>query len=255
MLALKYSYDDYQLLVIGCGGTGSNLLYFLSRFLFNLNKNVLVTLIDADTVEEKNVTRQAFAPADIGENKAKVLANRYMNLLGLKMSYVNRNINSPEDLHQYTNCRNLYPIIIGCLDNIFSRSYLNEYFKHAYQLTYLDAGNAEAHGQVVMGVKYYGRTILQPTGYYFPQLIVPEKDESYTLSCADMGDQTMAANMLSAHVLFSYLSNILSGTENRYMTMFDAKLMGVFNKYLNECPEFENVQQLHYGSEISIVEL
>ncbi len=259
MPALKWSYGKYQLLIIGCGGTGSSLLYFLSRFLFNLDKDILVTLIDGDIVEEKNVTRQAFAPADIGENKAKVLANRYMNLLGLKMSSVNKNINSPDNLYGYMFPRDRYPIIIGCLDNTLARSYLNECFNDIYECTYLDAGNAKSHGQVVMGVKHYRNTILSPTGHYFPELIIPEEpEEGYTLSCADLGDQTMAANMLSAHVLFSYLSNILSGTEDRYMTLFDAKSLGVFNKPIKECAEFYSGgvtgTRWHSGNRIEIVD-
>jgi len=258
-MKLKHTYKKYQILVVGCGGTGSALLYFLSRFLFNLDKDVMVTLIDGDTVEEKNVTRQAFAPADIGENKAKVLANRYMNLLGLKMSYVDRNISSPDDIYQYTYPQNLYPIVVGCLDNTLARSYLNEYFNHAYQLTYLDAGNAETHGQVVMGVRHWRNTILQPAGYYFPQLIIPEepKEQGYVLSCADMGGQTMSANMLSAHVLFSYLSNILSYEEDRYMTLFDSNSMGVFNKPISECVEFNNnvlERSYRFGHGLDIIE-
>lgn len=83
MPGIKFKFERYQLIVVGCGGTGSALLYFLSRFLLNLDKDVLVTLVDGDTVEQKNVIRQSFVPRDIGENKAKVLSNRYLNLLGL----------------------------------------------------------------------------------------------------------------------------------------------------------------------------
>jgi len=237
MPGIKFNFEQYQLIVVGCGGTGSALLYFLSRFLFNLNKNVLVTLVDGDTVEAKNVTRQSFVPGDIGENKARVLSNRYLNLLGLQMSYSDKYIETSDDLWDLI-YNNRIPIIVGCLDNTLVRFHLNECFKKLYVGAYLDAGNAEHHGQVVFGLKYQKNDVLQSVGYYFPELIVPESQEGYTMSCADLGDQTMSANMLSAHVLYSYIANILSGVEYRYMTLFDSATMGVFNKPISECPKF-----------------
>ena len=233
---IKFNYKKYQLIIVGCGGTGSALLYFLSRFLFNLDKDVLVTLVDGDTVEQKNVTRQSFVPGDIGENKAKVLSNRYLNLLGLQMSYCDKFIETSDDLWDLI-YNDKFPIIVGCLDNTLARSHLDKCCKNLYSGAYLDAGNAEHHGQVVLGLKYRNNNVLQPVGYYFPELIVPE-ERGYTMSCADLGDQTMSANMLSAHVLYSYIANILSGTEGRYMTLFDSATMGVFNKPISECPKF-----------------
>ena len=58
-------------IVIGAGGVGSWLVPKLAR----LESNVLI--VDGDTLERKNLDRQLFDSQDIGQNKAKALAERY----------------------------------------------------------------------------------------------------------------------------------------------------------------------------------
>lgn len=234
---LKFNYDKYHVIIVGCGGTGSALLYFLSRFLHNMDyKDVVVTLVDGDIVEAKNVLRQSFVPADIGKNKAKVLAVRYTNILGTKMSYVDRYISTPEEIVNLV-LYDRFPILVGCVDNTTARMYLNKVFHAFRSIIYLDAGNNETRGQVVFGLRYFGNRILPSAGYFFPELIAPEEG-GYRLGCADIQDQTMQANFLSAHTIFSYISNILAGVESRHMTLFDAPAMEVTNKPIAQCPEF-----------------
>jgi hypothetical protein len=68
--------------VVGCGGTGSRIVQPLLQLIASrgvpLTTNVF--LIDGDTVEAKNCTRQLFIREDIGYPKAKVLAERYQDL-------------------------------------------------------------------------------------------------------------------------------------------------------------------------------
>ncbi len=257
-MRLKSEYSSYQLLIVGCGGTGSALLYFLSRFLHSLDKNILVTLIDGDVVEEKNVLRQSFAPADIGENKAKALSIRYGNLLGIQMSYADKFINSIEDVDGLI-LPNRFPIIVGCLDNTKTRCCLQETFDTYNTIIYLDAGNGSNKGQTVFGLRYFGSTTLPAVGNYFPELIHPEPEQtqtkSYSLGCADVQDQTMSANFLSAHLLFSYLSNILVGTEWRHMSLFDTS-MDIINKSIEDCAEFNSstITGYSYAGRIKLVQ-
>ena len=69
-----------RIAVYGCGGTGSHVLNGLARInhaLQQLNKPTIhVTAFDDDLVDHDNVGRQAFFPADVGHNKAKVLCER-----------------------------------------------------------------------------------------------------------------------------------------------------------------------------------
>lgn len=59
--------------VIGAGGGGS----WLTPALCMLTEPTNVTVIDGDTLEKKNLNRQLFTEAHIGQNKAEALASLY----------------------------------------------------------------------------------------------------------------------------------------------------------------------------------
>lgn len=65
--------------IIGCGGVGSWLTPALCALLHTNVKGSEneITLVDGDTLEEKNLDRQLFTEADIGKNKAEALGERY----------------------------------------------------------------------------------------------------------------------------------------------------------------------------------
>ncbi|HAJ60120.1 MAG TPA: thiamine biosynthesis protein ThiF, partial [Cyanobacteria bacterium UBA8543] len=70
-------HKQIQFIQVGCGGTGGFLAPMLARLIFALEKvgiNASGILVDFDTVETVNVPRQNFCEADIGFNKADVLA-------------------------------------------------------------------------------------------------------------------------------------------------------------------------------------
>lgn len=68
-----------NVVVFGCGGTGSRLIPLVTQLLSSheFTKNVKVILVDGDIVEDKNTKRQLFTKMDVGKNKAEVLAKRY----------------------------------------------------------------------------------------------------------------------------------------------------------------------------------
>jgi molybdopterin/thiamine biosynthesis adenylyltransferase len=59
--------------IIGCGGVGSWLAPAICPLVGPQN----VTLIDGDTLEEKNLNRQLFDSSQIGQNKAEALAEKH----------------------------------------------------------------------------------------------------------------------------------------------------------------------------------
>ena len=77
-----------KIVMLGAGGTGGHIAPHLYRLLYSLKRPVRFILCDGDVVEEKNLVRQNFTPADLGENKAKVLAERYSAVFGLETEYV-----------------------------------------------------------------------------------------------------------------------------------------------------------------------
>ena len=58
----------------------------LYRLLYALERPVKFIICDGDKVEPKNLVRQNFTEADLGENKARVIAERYSEVFGLETS-------------------------------------------------------------------------------------------------------------------------------------------------------------------------
>ena len=75
-----------QIVIVGLGGTGAQAARIAGRILYDMRRRRMQTppllLIDPDRVEEKNVGRQMFTPADIGAYKAAVVGRRLNLALG-----------------------------------------------------------------------------------------------------------------------------------------------------------------------------
>jgi tRNA A37 threonylcarbamoyladenosine dehydratase len=78
-----------EIVLVGVGGTGSHLARAIARIIAHMQALRMtvpsLTLIDPDTVEERNVSRQLFSPAEIGMNKAEAIAQRLSCALGLRL--------------------------------------------------------------------------------------------------------------------------------------------------------------------------
>ena len=72
---------DAKILIVGAGGIGSWLCYFLYNLenhkQFGRNNTINIVVADPDTVEEKNLSYQNFDMEDITDNKAKVMEAKY----------------------------------------------------------------------------------------------------------------------------------------------------------------------------------
>lgn len=78
--------EAINIVLIGCGGTGSEVYDILCQQHIALKarggEGLQVVAFDPGYVREPNIVRQRFWPCDIGQNKAICLANRYNLLLG-----------------------------------------------------------------------------------------------------------------------------------------------------------------------------
>lgn len=134
---------ELHIAVVGCGGNGSQMLAGLARFDRALralgHPGLRVTAYDPDIVTDANVGRQLFSPADLGQSKALVLINR-LNL------YYGLNWTACDTRYTYnTGCNPDF--LIGCVDSVKSRL---EMIK-ASGLYWLDLGNTDKKGQVILG--------------------------------------------------------------------------------------------------------
>ena len=223
---MKFALDKpVKIVMLGSGGTGGHIAPHLYRLLHTLNRSVKVIIADGDIVEQKNLVRQNFVSADLGRNKAQVLAERYASAFGMEVQYIPEFIESEARLveltrHSFGVDYNYYPypkiegitILIGAVDNNRSRQLCHQVFKKTDDLIYIDSGNGEYTGQVVCGIRRNGRTYYKPIGDVYPD-ILNETDRFPTeLSCAEAAvsaPQSIVANIMAATAIVSYLYNIL----------------------------------------------
>ena len=220
-----------KVVMLGAGGTGAHIAPHLYRLLYALERPVKFIICDGDKVEPKNLVRQNFTQADLGENKAKVLAERYASVFGMETEYVPEFIESEERLRQLLDSRTIrmgnswggsvfqeQVILIGAVDNNRSRQMCHSVFYQMRELIYIDSGNGEHTGQVVCGIRSGGRTLYRPVGKVYPD-VLKEKDKFPTeLSCADASlsaPQSIAANITAATAVVDIIYNILALGDSR----------------------------------------
>lgn len=221
-----------KVVMLGAGGTGGHIAPHLYRLLYALDRPARFIICDGDIVEEKNLVRQNFIAADLGQNKAQTLAERYACAFGLETEYVPAFIEDEAQLkqlltphiwrlhtHHYdrklgryvNNSMTELVILIGAVDNNRSRQLCHEIFRQARELVYIDSGNGEHTGQVVCGIKRAGRTMFKAIGQVYPD-VLEETDKFPTqLSCAEASlsaPQSIAANIMAATSVVTMVYNI-----------------------------------------------
>ncbi len=165
--------------LIGAGGTGSQVLTCLARLDVTLrglgHPGLFVTLYDPDIVTEANIGRQLFGYSYLGLNKAQCLITRINNFFGNDWKAVPALYPSNmKDARQ----ENLANITITCTDNIKSRIDLwnilktvpaANYTNYQTPLYWLDFGNTQTTGQVVLGT--VPKKIKQPASKLYRTVI------------------------------------------------------------------------------------
>lgn len=213
--------------LVGVGGTGSALAIDLARLVYHCRQQgfeVGLQLIDHDTVEEKNVGRQQFSPAEIRQNKALSMARRLNLWLGLDV------VGLPE---KFTADTNLFGrearrrVIVGAVDNWRARAEMAKLLKRANSrrddMWWIDAGNGEYTGQVLTGNRMGGEASVNvfgiATGIPAPGLQMPGllKPEASTGSAAGpdcalamiRDEQSLNINRLMAVYAAEQVTNIV----------------------------------------------
>jgi len=207
-----------KIVMLGAGGTGGHIAPHLYRLLHALERPVEVIIADGDIVEEKNLVRQNFISCDLGRNKAQVLAERYASAFGMEIQYIPDFIETVEKLtallkpkFSYVTTETL-TILIGAVDNNKSRQLCHNVFNKSDNLIYIDSGNGEFTGQVVCGVRRKGKTYYKPVGEVYPDILEDTDKFPTELSCAEASvsaPQSIAANIMAATAVVSYIYNIL----------------------------------------------
>ena len=227
---MKFPTDrPVKVVMLGAGGTGGYVAPYVFRLLHMLDRPARFVVCDGDIVEPKNLDRQNFAPADLGENKARVLAERYSTVLGMETEYVPNFIEKLPDLMELIEPKewelNPYStkrakemvLLLGCVDNNKTRQLCHQAFHQSEELIYIDSGNGKYTGQVVCGVRRNGRTIRKSIGGVHPEMLKDTDLFPSEISCAEAAQedpQSIVANVTAATAVLIMVYNILTHGEN-----------------------------------------
>ncbi|EUD66989.1 ubiquitin-activating enzyme E1 C [Plasmodium inui San Antonio 1] len=133
--------DAVNVLVVGCGGLGNEVV---KNLIHQDVKNI--SIVDDDTVEVSNLSRQFFFTRDdLGRSKAVVIQEK------VKERYPHISITSfVRKVESFnTNFFEKFDFVMGCLDNIGSRIYLNDLiFTLRKDVIYIDGGVEGLRGSV-----------------------------------------------------------------------------------------------------------
>ena len=217
---------DSNILVVGCGGTGSFVAEGLCRLL--INSNIPLLLIDPDRVEPHNLVRQQFFSGDVGKFKSQALAERLARQYGRPIGYsvypymhdlVYKDYGG--GLHTMAT----QGIIVSCVDNAAARRSIAE--TPLLGNWWLDAGNGYSSGQVLIGntanmdfiedcfnreeqeVYYLPSPSLQ-----LPSLLTPPITPVNDKDCAEAVqalEQSPVINQAMAMLVLEFMHRLLSG--------------------------------------------
>ena len=148
----------------------------------------------------------------------------------------------------------VFPILIGCVDNGFSRKIFHEYFISSDNLLYIDVGvdaaqlpngktieqydewtDKEKHkyhqtgflGQVVAGLKLKGETILDPAGTIYPNIIEDDEGAPSETVCSSLvvsDPQRLNTNRMAAMAVSIYFNELFyNGILRNHVTVFHSR--------------------------------
>jgi PRTRC genetic system ThiF family protein len=207
-----------QVVLAGCGGIGVWMAMHIARImrvLYEDNKGFNFTICDPDRVEEKNLGRQYFCDAEIGQPKAVAVASRLGRAFGLNTMAV------VEPYHERFLYKSDLTVLVGCVDRPEGRAALSDTLRHnpdtfgadaLPSIWWLDCGNNRDAGRVLLGnargneqmrgafLKGKRCIALPSPALQFPSLLAPQEGENRDMSCAELAAQNLQSLNINAAV-------------------------------------------------------
>ncbi len=215
-----------NIIVVGCGGTGSHYIKELGRLLYGMKagNRVSLILVDGDNVEEENLVRQAFLPQDIGKNKAQVMSEILRQSYGVKSEFYDAYIDGASDLEQLVG-KDKMVILVGCVDNHQCRQSMHRFYQARQHCIYMDSANEFSVGEVVVGSRIGGIEMYADRCEYFPEILEAKVQKRSEESCEALNvssPQHMLTNQLAAWILLVNTQKFLAGEWVGGIYFFDA---------------------------------
>ncbi len=285
MFYRKFNFLFQDVILVGCGGTGSRVVAPLIQTIKNAPAQLEPRLyvVDGDIFENKNLARQNCIERDMGRNKAIVMAERYGAALNFPVIAHPHMISPDENLRtaliESSNKQSMPAprgtsvLWILCVDSIDARLTILNKVRPGDIV--IDAGNEDTFGQVSifdpislphlrntyrdtmdippMSSEYELPFIPAPLTQYLNALLNPSPA---TGSCADL-DQSLAINNLMAAGIINIVQNLAYNNKFYFRTNYFDLMRGNttermtpqwFNDAFNERTDLTNKDISLYSS-------
>jgi PRTRC genetic system ThiF family protein len=261
--------ESVHLVVVGAGGTGSQVIVHLARLAWHYSElfgtKTTMAIYDPDEVERKNIGRQGFSERDVGQNKAVVMSERINMWLGMSsVAYPQKLAHRHCDIaHDYGSIN----VIVGCVDGVEGREEMERVIRrseHSFNAVWIDSGNGLYSGQVAIGtdpecsipvkldsVSGVAAKIPAPS-IQLPELMVKQEvSTNEGVGCADVavtGAQSVMINSAMASVVGRYVSQVYEGRVDTLRTYVNLDPVTAVSVDVTE-----KEMRKYYGRKVNVV--
>lgn len=217
--------------VVGIGGIGSHIIEPIARLLASNGEDHILVLLDGDSIEAKNLSRQAFPANSVGAGKAQIAAAALQERFGsdnLTIGYDNVYLDE-KNVSEYIDDGDW---VVLCVDNHPTRRIVSHHCAEEIANVVLISGG---NNVIVGGVEYPslgncqtyiridGAHITDPLHANHPEIESPSENDLHpnAKSCSEIlaegGDevpQTLASNMFAANLMFASFSTLFMWANN-----------------------------------------
>jgi molybdopterin/thiamine biosynthesis adenylyltransferase len=208
-----------RIVLVGCGGIGSQLLPPLVRYLANRpGPRPLLVLVDGDVFEPGNRSRQACSQRDLGSNKAEALA-RVARDDGLAVQAI------PEFLDE-TNVRSIVregDVVLLAVDNHRARALVDRHIGSLEDATLISGGNDDTDGNVQLVRRRDGWSVDGHLTEIHPEIGMAPEEEPRGDGCQVLAadrPQLLVTNLMVASAMLSCLWQITERGSVPYSEVF-----------------------------------
>lgn len=207
---------------IGIGGIGSHLAPWVARFLAHEESRHMLTLVDKDALEVKNLVRQNFDGEEFG-NKAELAARELMRSFAASLDIRHMNAYVTPD-----NAGAIIPegsIVLLCVDNHRTRKIVSDHASTRKDVCVISGGNALDYGTVLCMERRNGQVSKPALTANHPEIAHPVDRAPYEMGCEELArsgaTQIHAVNVLVAAWMYAAYYRRMTDPEG-----FTHKLVG-----------------------------
>ncbi|NJD28639.1 MAG: ThiF family adenylyltransferase [Chloroflexi bacterium] len=209
-----------RVVLIGCGGIGSQLAGPLVRYLAHRPApRPLLVLVDGDAFEVSNLNRQACAVGDLGTNKAEALA-RVAREYGIACQAIGERVDE-SNVQQIVREGD---IVLLAVDNHRTRALVDRHVASLDNATLISGGNDETDGNVQLVRRRDGWSIDGHLSEIHPEIgEAADEEEQREPGCQVLAaerPQLLVTNLMVASAMLNALWQVVESGSVPYSEVF-----------------------------------